>query len=166
MDTTPFRLERVDRGVNVTFDLTAVKGERQQKQALFGRFELLCDEGPELGGDDSAPPPLAFFAASLGFCLLTQITRVAQARKVSVERASVTVTPTFQMHGSILRGDAEHRLGDLQTRVDIVSDASEDAIAALLDEADRLCFVTDAIVNAHPVRREVTLNGQVLRAAG
>ncbi|MGI9474762.1 MAG: OsmC family protein, partial [Rubripirellula sp.] len=28
-------------------------------------FEIICDEGPYLGGDDSAPPPLAYYSASL-----------------------------------------------------------------------------------------------------
>lgn len=30
-------------------------------------FTIACDEGSYLGGDDTAPPPLAFFSASLAF---------------------------------------------------------------------------------------------------
>ena len=30
-------------------------------------FEIFCDESRMIGGDDSAPPPLAFFAAALAF---------------------------------------------------------------------------------------------------
>ena len=41
--------------------------ERMRKQANFREFTIHCDEGPRLGGDDSAPPPLAYFAAAIMF---------------------------------------------------------------------------------------------------
>ena len=41
--------------------------ERMHKQADFREFTIHCDEGPRLGGDDSAPPPLAYFAAAIMF---------------------------------------------------------------------------------------------------
>jgi hypothetical protein len=31
------------------------------------RFAMLCDEGVRIGGDDSAPPPLAYFSAGVAF---------------------------------------------------------------------------------------------------
>jgi hypothetical protein len=30
-------------------------------------YTIYCDEGASLGGDDSAPPPLAYFCTSLAF---------------------------------------------------------------------------------------------------
>jgi hypothetical protein len=30
-------------------------------------FTIYCDEGANLGGDDSAPPPLAYFCTALAF---------------------------------------------------------------------------------------------------
>jgi hypothetical protein len=30
-------------------------------------FTMQCDEGPYLGGDDSAPPPLSIFTAGVAF---------------------------------------------------------------------------------------------------
>ena len=46
--------------------------ERQLKRAVVqggtgSSFEIFCDEGTPLGGDDSAPPPLAFFSAGVAF---------------------------------------------------------------------------------------------------
>ena len=46
--------------------------DRQRKLARVqaGRgsaFEILSDEGQYLGGDDSAPPPLAYFSAGVAF---------------------------------------------------------------------------------------------------
>jgi hypothetical protein len=62
-----FRGERIEGGRRFEFDVRTVQGVRHQKQATFGRFVIDCDEGPQLGGDDSAPPPLAYFAAALAF---------------------------------------------------------------------------------------------------
>ncbi len=31
------------------------------------RFAIICDEGKRIGGDDSAPPPLAYFSAGVAF---------------------------------------------------------------------------------------------------
>ena len=67
MAESPFRVEQIPGGRRYAFDVRATKGDRHQKQAVFGRFEIPCDEGPELGGDDTAPPPLAYFGAALAF---------------------------------------------------------------------------------------------------
>lgn len=64
---SPFRVERTADGFRFIFDLTAERTARQQKRAVFGRFEMISDEGTNLGGDDAAPPPLAYFSAALGF---------------------------------------------------------------------------------------------------
>lgn len=67
MSETPFRIERVDGGTRFTFDVAAETAGRQLKRAVFDHFEILCDEGAAIGGDDTAPPPLAYFGASLAF---------------------------------------------------------------------------------------------------
>lgn len=41
--------------------------ERQKKEGHARGFTVLCDEREQTGGDNSAPPPLAYFALSLGF---------------------------------------------------------------------------------------------------
>ncbi len=68
MAESPFRFVQAEDGNRqFTFDVTAETTVRQQKQAVFGRFEILCDESERIGGDDSAPPPLAYFAAAVAF---------------------------------------------------------------------------------------------------
>jgi hypothetical protein len=66
-ESSPFRIERTSSGVRFTFDVAAERLERQRKRATFDRFELFCDEGAAIGGDDTAPPPLAYFASALAF---------------------------------------------------------------------------------------------------
>jgi len=64
---SPFRIEPINGGLQLSFDVRAKKGPKQTKQAQFDRFEIVCDESSLIGGDDSAPPPLAYFAASVAF---------------------------------------------------------------------------------------------------
>lgn len=66
-DDSPFQFSRVDGGVRISFEVLTEKGERQTKKARFDQFEMICDEGTNLGGDNTAPPPLAYFAASIAF---------------------------------------------------------------------------------------------------
>ncbi len=38
-----------------------------QGRPAGSRFAILCDEGVRIGGDDSAPHPLAYFSAGIAF---------------------------------------------------------------------------------------------------
>ncbi len=64
---SPFRMDPVEGGFRFSLDLPAKTAERQTKVATFGKFTINCDEGAAIGGDDTAPPPLAYFAASVAF---------------------------------------------------------------------------------------------------
>ncbi len=66
-DESPFNISSVKGGVQISLDVRTVKGERQTKKASFDKFEIVCDEGTSFGGDNSAPPPLAYFAAAVAF---------------------------------------------------------------------------------------------------
>ena len=44
-------------------------------------WRVVCDEGPWLNGTDLAPFPLAYLAAGVAFCFMTQIGRYAQITK-------------------------------------------------------------------------------------
>lgn len=65
----PVLAVKTPSGVHVSFGITVNKLHdlRFHKQATFGRFVIDCDEGPNVGGDETAPPPLAYFAASYAF---------------------------------------------------------------------------------------------------
>lgn len=76
----------------------------------------------------------------------------------------MTVTPRFVMSGSILGGTAEHRLDSIDTSLDVTSDADADVIAAVIDQAERMCFVLDALQRPHSVTRTASLNGEPLPA--
>lgn len=41
--------------------------EKMRKEGHARGFTIHCDEGERVGGENTAPPPLAYFALSLGF---------------------------------------------------------------------------------------------------
>lgn len=61
----------------IRFRVQARTLSRQKKEAEVwnevggqpsgSRWAMLCDEGTRIGGDDTAPPPLAYFSAALAF---------------------------------------------------------------------------------------------------
>jgi hypothetical protein len=67
--------DRLDR--EIRFRVRAKTTSRQKKEAEVwnevggqpagSRWAILCDEGTRIGGDDTAPPPLAYFSAALAF---------------------------------------------------------------------------------------------------
>lgn len=41
--------------------------EKMRKVGYVQGFTVYCDEGPRLGGDHTAPSPLGYFTAAIGF---------------------------------------------------------------------------------------------------
>jgi len=41
--------------------------EKMRKEGHARGFTVYCDEGERIGGDNTAPPPLAYFALALAF---------------------------------------------------------------------------------------------------
>jgi uncharacterized OsmC-like protein len=160
--TSPLRFESVQDGRRLTFDLRTERTGRQRKRAYFGRFTIDSDEGAAIGGDDSAPPPLAYFAAAIAFWLLTQLARVSEARHLQLDQVAMTVTPSFEQKGSILAGTVHSVLREVRTTLEIDSPAEPDAIATLVTSAEQMCYVLNAIQEPHTVRRALILNGVAL----
>ena len=79
-----------------------------------------------------------------------------------LDAARMTVSAGFEMRGSIVAGTSEHRLADVSTALEIESTAGPDAIAQLVGQAERMCFVMDAIQQRHEIRRQTTLNGETI----
>ena len=68
------------------------------------------------------------------------------------------------MSGSMLAGTAEHRLDGIGTDLSVTAPGVDaDDLAAMVDQAERMCFVLDAIERANPVDRRTTINGQPRR---
>lgn len=56
--------DRVSRSTTIEGDISML--ERMKKQSEIRGFTILCDEREPMG-DNTAPPPLAYFASSVVF---------------------------------------------------------------------------------------------------
>ena len=70
------------------------------------------------------------------------------------------MTPRFEQTGSILNDSISSRLIDVETSLDIQSNEPREAIAKLVDTAERMCFLMDAIRRPHELRSITRLNGE------
>jgi hypothetical protein len=51
----------------ITLEADAETLEKMRKEGHARGFTVYCDEGERIGGNNSAPPPLAYFGLSLAF---------------------------------------------------------------------------------------------------
>lgn len=51
----------------IILEANAETMERIRKEGPARGFTVYCDEGERIGGDNTAPPPLAYFGLSLAF---------------------------------------------------------------------------------------------------
>jgi hypothetical protein len=65
---------QAEQNRDLIINVEAAPGRNMRKEAVVRlvqpgdtSYEIACDEGPWLGGDNTAPPPLAYFAASIAF---------------------------------------------------------------------------------------------------
>ena len=57
--------DSVSRTITIEADITAL--EKMRKEGRVDGFTVYCDEGPRLGGDDTAPSPMRYYCQSVGF---------------------------------------------------------------------------------------------------
>ena len=112
-----------------------------------------------MGGDDTAPPPLAFFLAGILFCLMTKVPQYATVLKVPVDK--VTMKGRWGMHteGSALQGTLQTDPIGLDIEIQLDSDASDEDLARLIRVATRACYSTQAVRQAVPTQIQVEVKG-------
>ena len=102
LDAPPDGFERIW----AAFDPLEVMQKRGQifRPAADEAWQLLCDEGPGLGGSDWAPPPLAWFAAGMASSVAGAVAEKAAGDGIPAAALSVDMTNHYSLSGSILRG--------------------------------------------------------------
>lgn len=134
--------------------------EGMRKVARVRQFEFFCDEPPIIGGKDEHPQPLGYLAAAVGFCLLTQISRVASMTKRVVTHASCLCEMDIQQDGSVLRGDYRSSVPEFRVHLKVESPEPEPEIRDLIRLAKRSCFAEYLVSHPVPLMSNVEVNGK------
>lgn len=168
-EPSPFTKPRPPEALHFEVNLTAVANTKQSKTGTvqvnipgFSPVTLYCDEQPPVG-NDAAPPPLAFFTAGIGFCLMTHLTDILTARKIEVTSLRleqrvrfITNLGTMREFGHQTEGQCEM----VETHVIIDSPEPAERIQALLDEAEGSCMAHHALRNPIPWSTRLVFNGE------
>ena len=158
-EASPFKKSKPPEPLGFEVNLVAEAGTKQKKTGSvqvnipgFSPVKLYCDEQLPVG-DDTAPPPLAFFAAGIGFCLMTHLTDILTARKIQVDSLKLEQRIKFQTNlgtmrelGHTTEGECQH----VETHVLIESDEPAERILDLLQEAEGACMAHHALRNPIP----------------
>jgi uncharacterized OsmC-like protein len=167
-EPSPFRKARVPEPLQFEVNVVAHAEERQKKKGVisvnipgFSPVKLYCDEQPPVG-DDTAPPPLAFFSAGIAFCLLTHLTDILTARNIRVDSMRVEQRVRFMTNLSTMRTLGHTTEGvceAIESHVIVDSPESEETIQALVAEAEGACMAHNALRNPVPWSTRVVHNG-------
>lgn len=125
-------------------------------------FEIHSDEGMVVvGGDESAPTPLAYFATGVGFCLMTHITGYLSQTQIDVRRLKIELRGNFMTSLGHLGsgGQGEGGCDGFETFVIIDSDAPPEQIKALVEICEQACIASQSLARAVPTSLGVVLNG-------
>ncbi len=119
-----------------------------------GGHVVASDLGPALGGDDTGPTPSALLRAALGSCLAMGYRLRAARHGIPVDSIEVQVE-TDSAIGGMLDPDSPFPPGciEIRYRAEIESPAPVEDIERLIDDADRLSPVLDALSRTNRVIR-------------
>jgi uncharacterized OsmC-like protein len=166
-EANPFRKARPPESLHFEVNLVAEAGLRQQKTGTvqvnipgFSPLRLYCDEQTPVG-DDTAPPPLAYFCAGIGFCLMTHLTDILTARKIEVTSLKLEQRVRFKTNLGSMRELGHTTTGEtemVETHVLIESPEPEERIVNLLNEAEGACMAHFALRNPIPWSTRLVYN--------
>jgi len=82
--------------------------------------------------------------------------------KVEVTKMTMHVTTRFRVRGSVLQDTIEGEMLGAETTLEIESPAPPDRVAKVIRNAERGCFVMQALLRPVPVTGRTQLNGKPL----
>jgi uncharacterized OsmC-like protein len=124
-----------------------------------GGWTIESDLGPAFGGEGAAPTPSILLSSALGACLAMGYQLRAAEDGIELTSVRVTVETDSELCG-MLRCDAAVPPGftAIRYRVDLESPARASDIERIVDRADRLSPVLDALTRVNRVQRTVAIN--------
>lgn len=131
-----------------------------RKEARVGPWSFIADEAPNLGGDGSAPTPLAYFVASIGFCLLTQFTRACALEDVAIDGIDMEIRASFPLESKYGIGTASAAADRIVYRVDVRGDVDPERLRRAFDWAESVCHVVQTLLHPVGLETELTVNGE------
>jgi hypothetical protein len=97
---------------------------------------------------------------------MTQVARYGHMLKVTVGAMRMKVTARYRVDGSVLNDTIEAAMLGAETVLELDSPASPSLIARVVRNAERGCFVMQALLRPVPITGRTVLNGTPLIEEG
>jgi uncharacterized OsmC-like protein len=124
-------------------------------------WRLASDEGVYLNGTDLAPAPLMYWAAGALADVTSSIVDAATSAGISVAELTVTSSQEFGLDGSFVRAEAVASAGTLDLQISVMSDATEEALAEVVELALRTSAAAGAVSASVEGQLALSVNGRV-----
>ena len=93
---------------------------------------------------------------------MTQVSRYGHMLKVKVERMKMHVVARFRVTGSVLQDSIDGEMIGAETTLEIESPDDPARVTRVIRNAERGCFVMQALLRPVPVTATTVLNGTAL----
>jgi len=93
---------------------------------------------------------------------MTQVSRYGHMLKVTVNGMRMRVTARYRLDGSVLNDTVQGRMLGAETTLEIDSPDPPERVAKVVRNAERGCFVMQALLRPVPVVGRTVVNGQPL----
>ena len=93
---------------------------------------------------------------------MTQVSRYGHMLKVTVTRMTMRVETRFRVTGAVLNDTIDAEMLGAETTLELESPDPPERVAKLIKNAERGCFVMQALLRPVPVTGRAILNGQPL----
>lgn len=145
-----------------TLTLRAEHLEGMHHRASIAGFTIESDEPPAIGGEDAHPKPLDYLTASVAFCTMTQVMRLAPRLGVVVDSLSCTVETDWSASGSVQLGTNLASCDEVRITTTIDSQSDRESVANLAARAEAACYVMAALREPVTVVAQTIINGEPL----
>jgi len=158
-EAAQFKWRAICEWVNGTQSRSTISGffGLGEEQSREKPFTVEADHPKQFASEDNAPTPVELVLSGLASCLTAGIAAVAQHRGIQLHSVKATLEGDMDIQG-ILGVDDDVRNGFSAIRVhfDVVADASDDDIKAVVAQSQKRSAVFDVITN--PTNVFVTVN--------
>ena len=96
---------------------------------------------------------------------MTQVSRYGHMLKVTVTRMTMTVTARFRVTGSVLNDTIQGEMLGAETVLSVDAPEPPERVARVVANAERGCFVMQALLRPVPITGRTLLDGAPLDAA-
>jgi uncharacterized OsmC-like protein len=131
-------------------------GAGQEDPSRAQPFVLDADEPPVLLGEDHGANPVEYVLTALAGCLTTSLVYHAAARGITLHEVESRLEGDLDLHGFLgLSDQVRNGYENVRVTFRVKGDASEDALAELVELAQQRSPVFDIVTNPVPVTVEL-----------